>query len=130
MKITIDVHEFSLKIKLSDPFLIIALLFQDIHILDAGCGTGHYTEALVDKGLGKVTMIDASAEMLSVAKKKLKTAIDTKVIDNVIQVKMPPLPFEDGTFDAVMFNLVSCFLCYSAYCTRRNIWLSILFQTY
>ena len=86
-------------------------MFQDVHVLDAGCGTGQYTEALFEKGLTKATMIDASAEMLNVAKEKLKTAINNKMIDDVVQVQLPHLPFEDGAFDAVMYNYVSWLVC-------------------
>ena len=59
------------------------------------------------EGLGKVTMLDASAEMLSIARDKLKIAIDDKIVDSIIEAKMPDLPFDDGTFDAVMYNFVS-----------------------
>ena len=37
--------------------------FQDIHILDAGCGPGHYTKALIELGVGKHTLLDASPAM-------------------------------------------------------------------
>ena len=47
--------------------------------------------------------------MLSVARDKLKTAIDSKAIDNIIQAKLPLLPFDDGAFDAIMYNFVSLF---------------------
>ena len=40
------------------------------------------------------------------AKDKLKNAIDEKIVDQVVQAKMPTLPFADGNFDAVLFSLV------------------------
>ena len=80
--------------------------FQDIHILDGGCGTGQYTEAFISKGLGKATLLDSNPKMLSVAREKLKAAIDDRTIDTVVQAELPDLPFEDGIFDAVMYNFV------------------------
>lgn len=73
---------------------------QELHILDAGCGTGQYAEALTNLGVGKVSLLDASEVMLDVAKEKLKN------ICMAVVAKLPDLPFEDRTFDAVMFNLV------------------------
>lgn len=80
---------------------------QDIHVLDAGCGTGHYTKALIDLGVGKFTLLDASPDMMDIAKEKLKNAIDNKIVEEVIQAQLPALPFESEKFDAVMFNEVS-----------------------
>ena len=81
--------------------------FQDIHILDAGCGTGQYTKALLDLGIGRFTLLDASAEMLEVAREKLADATKDNAIANVVQAVLPELPFENGVFDAVMFISVS-----------------------
>ena len=44
--------------------------------------------------------------MLSVAKDKLKDAIDKKIIDQVVEAKLPSIPFEDGSFDMVLYSLV------------------------
>ena len=75
-------------------------------MLDAGCGTGNYAKALIEFGVGKITLLDASKDMLDVAKEKLKTEIEKGIVDQVIEAKMPPLPFEDGKFDVVLFSLV------------------------
>lgn len=83
------------------------LSFQDIHVLDAGCGTGLYTKALIELGVGNFSLLDASPAMLGVAKEKLKSEIENKVILDVIEAKLPVLPFKDGLFDAVMFNMVT-----------------------
>ena len=80
---------------------------QDIHLLDAGCGTGQYAKALVDMGIGRISLLDASRDMLNVAETKLKDAITKNVVDVGIQAALPDLPFKEGTFDAVMYNLVS-----------------------
>ena len=79
---------------------------QDVHVLDAGCGTGNYAKALIDYGVGKVTLMDASHNMLSKARDKLKDAIDKKIVDQVIEAKLPKIPVEDGTFDMVLYSLV------------------------
>ena len=74
--------------------------------MDAGCGTGNYAKALIEFGVGKITLLDASKDMLAVAKEKLKAEIDSGIVDKVVEAKMPPLPFEDGSFDVVLFSLV------------------------
>ena len=78
-------------------------------MLDAGCGTGNYAKALIEFGIGKITLMDASKDMLAVAKEKLKTEIEKGIVDKVVEAKMPPLPFEDGSFDVVLFSLVGLF---------------------
>ena len=83
------------------------VMFQDLHVLDAGCGTGHHAKMLIEMGVGKFTLLDASPEMLNIAKLQLKDAIKQNVVNTIIEAKLPDLPFEDGIFDAVMFNLVS-----------------------
>ena len=82
-------------------------IFQDVYVLDAGCGTGHYAKVLADMGVGKLCLLDASSEMLNIAKHKLEDNIKQNVVDAVIKAKLPDLPFVDGTFDVVMFNNVS-----------------------
>ena len=57
-------------------------------------------------GLGKITVLDASPEMLTVAKEKLNKAIKDKTA-NIVEASFPGFPFQDKTFDAVMFNQVS-----------------------
>ncbi|XP_052815403.1 malonyl-[acyl-carrier protein] O-methyltransferase-like [Mya arenaria] len=79
---------------------------KDIHVLDAGCGTGNYSSALLERGLGQVTMIDASSGMLQQARDKLGHALADGRVKQMLEVKLPELPFPDKTFDAVMFNLV------------------------
>ena len=74
--------------------------------MDAGCGTGNYAKALIELGVGKITLLDACSKMLSVAKDKLKDAIDKKIIDQVVEAKLPSIPFEDGSFDMVLYSLV------------------------
>ncbi|XP_052817188.1 ubiquinone/menaquinone biosynthesis C-methyltransferase UbiE-like [Mya arenaria] len=79
---------------------------KDIHVLDAGCGTGNYSSALLEGGLGHVTMIDASGAMLQQARDKLEDALADGRVKQMLEVKLPEIPFPDNTFDAVMFNMV------------------------
>lgn len=79
---------------------------KDLHVLDAGCGTGNYAKALIEKGIGKITLLDANKDMLHLAKVKLSDLIDKKIIHQVVEAKMPPLPFPNGSFDVVLFSLV------------------------
>ncbi|XP_052788021.1 demethylmenaquinone methyltransferase-like isoform X1 [Mya arenaria] len=78
---------------------------QELHVFDAGCGTGNYTKALLELGVGQVTMVDASPGMIMKAKEKLNDEFEkgrVKFVENLL----PSLPFPDDTFDVVMFNMV------------------------
>ncbi|MEE2037732.1 class I SAM-dependent methyltransferase [Nocardiopsis sp. CT-R113] len=73
-------------------------------ILDAGCGAGPLSSALRDRG-AVVTGIDASAEMLALAGRRLGDDADLRVAD-----LSDPLPFADGAFDDVVASLVLHYL--------------------
>ena len=75
-------------------------------MLDAGCGTGLYAKVLIDMGIGKMSLLDASSEMLGFAKEMLKDAVEKNVVDAIIEARLPDFPFEDAKFDAVLFNQV------------------------
>ncbi|XP_045206604.2 uncharacterized protein LOC123558820 [Mercenaria mercenaria] len=79
---------------------------KDVHLLDAGCGTGNYAKALIGYGVGKVTLMDASSGMLRQARAKLVDAIAENTVVSIIKNKLPEMPFGDGTFDVVLFSLV------------------------
>jgi ubiquinone/menaquinone biosynthesis C-methylase UbiE len=51
--------------------------------------------------------MDASSGMLEQTKKKLVNAIENNIVTDVVQNKLPKIPFGNGTFDAVLFSLVS-----------------------
>ena len=73
---------------------------NNINILDCGCGTGNYTEILIQNGYN-VTSVDYSDNMLEVLKhKNLKNNIIKKV--NIKE----SLPFNDKQFDIVIINQV------------------------
>lgn len=64
-------------------------------VLDAACGTGRYAAPLHDEGVD-VTGCDFSAEMLAVAREKVPGATFVEADLN------RPLPFADGSFDALL----------------------------
>ena len=84
-----------------------SLSVQELHLLDAGCGTGNYSKALIELGVGKVTLMDANEGMLGVAKEKLRNEMEKGKIEHTVDAKVPPLPFKDGSFDVVFFSVVS-----------------------
>ena len=59
-------------------------------VLDIGCGTGYLTRLL----RGSVVALDASAEMLEIARSRVPNA-------TFVQAEVPPLPFADEEFDLV-----------------------------
>ncbi|WP_051837945.1 class I SAM-dependent methyltransferase [Streptomyces sp. NRRL F-2580] len=73
-------------------------------ILDAGCGSGPLTAALRDRG-AVVSGIDASAEMVALARRRLGDDADLHVVD-----LRDRLPFADGAFDDVVASLVLHYL--------------------
>ena len=76
--------------------------FQNIPLLDAGCGTGQHAEALLKMGIGEITLLDASPEMLTVAAENVGQYVKHKRA-HIVEAVIPPLPFQDNSFDAVMF---------------------------
>jgi SAM-dependent methyltransferase len=70
-------------------------------VLDAGCGTGRYTEWLVEHG-AEVTGFDASPDMLAHAEERVGGRADLRLHD-----LNEPLDFlEDGSVDLVLATLV------------------------
>ena len=76
----------------------------ETHLLDAGCGTGSFAAALAPH-VGRLTLIDASHEMLDVARAKLAGTRGAPHVD-LHAGQLQALPFEDASFDAVMINQV------------------------
>ncbi|MFF7598668.1 class I SAM-dependent methyltransferase [Streptomyces mirabilis] len=73
-------------------------------ILDAGCGSGPLSAALLDRG-AVVTGIDASAGMLALARRRLGDDVALHQVD-----LSDRLPFADGAFDDVVASLVLRYL--------------------
>ena len=76
---------------------------REMQVLDAGCGTGNYSKALLDAGVGHVEMLDANEGMLEQAQRKLRPYMD-KGRAQIQQHYLPgTLPFADNSFDCVLF---------------------------
>ena len=73
-------------------------------LVDAGCGTGQYSAALV-KNVLKIEAIDLNAGMLKIAKDKMKLEEKNGLINFYIS-SIDSLPLDDDTADAVMINQV------------------------
>jgi ubiquinone/menaquinone biosynthesis C-methylase UbiE len=75
-------------------------LLSEMTILDAGCGTGNYSVAMIGH-VERIEAVDMNPAMIGVASGKLSG-------ENVSFHEAPigELPFEDSTFDGVMVNQV------------------------
>ena len=73
-------------------------------LLDAGCGTGNYTRALVDLGC-RVEAVDLNSGMLQVAQQKLAAEVAVGQV-RFQEASIEDLPFDDGSIDAVVINQV------------------------
>jgi len=71
-------------------------------VLDAGCGTGSYSEALLGY-VGRIEAVDLNPGMLEVAARKLAWAEDRISFHSS---RIDEIPFEDATLDGVMINQV------------------------
>ena len=74
----------------------------EVTLLDAGCGTGAYAEALIGQ-VGQIHAVDMSAGMLRVARAKLgdEAAAGRVRFDRASVLE---LPYGDMSFDGVMVN--------------------------
>jgi SAM-dependent methyltransferase len=75
-----------------------------LRVLDAGCGAGALSEALVERG-AEVTGIDSSRALLDLARRRLGERAAFQAGDLA-----EPLPFADGSFDLVVASLVMHYL--------------------
>ena len=73
-------------------------------LVDAGCGTGLYSAAIVNN-VRKIEAIDLNAGMLKIAKDKMKLE-EKKGLINFYISSIDSLPLDDDTADAVMINQV------------------------
>jgi ubiquinone/menaquinone biosynthesis C-methylase UbiE len=76
----------------------------DIALLDAGCGTGNYAAALAPH-VGSLALVDASEQMLALATAKLAATPGAPAV-TARTGTLQGLPFDDGSFDAVITNQV------------------------
>jgi SAM-dependent methyltransferase len=82
-----------------EPFLAPLREVRARSILELGCGTGNDAARLTREGYA-LTAIDLSTEAIERARTKFGSAINFLVADMA-----RPLPFSDGSFDAVMSNV-------------------------
>lgn len=75
-------------------------------ILDVGCGTGAVTLDIAQLTKGHVTGIDIDTEKLEEARRVLSTIPNIKLME----ADVLNLPFEDETFDLVLFNIVLIYI--------------------
>ena len=73
-------------------------------VLDAGCGTGSYSEVLLDY-IGRIEAVDLNPGMLEAAAQKL-APFRTEGRISFHSSPIDELPFKDATFDGVMINQV------------------------
>ncbi|MFQ5785036.1 MAG: class I SAM-dependent methyltransferase [Alphaproteobacteria bacterium] len=73
-------------------------------VLDAGCGTGAYSETIVGR-VGRVAALDMSSGMLETARAKLRRQEAAGRIA-FHRGSIADLPFDDESFDGVMINQV------------------------
>jgi len=72
-------------------------------ILDAGCGTGNYTLALLND-VGKILALDGNKAMLQETERKLRESpFDNYELKHGM---LPKLPIEDASVDGIMINQV------------------------
>ncbi len=71
------------------------------HIVDLGCGTGRFTQALADRFGARISAIDPSQKMLDQARKRTTS-------DRVTFLQAPgeALPLADGSADVVFMSMV------------------------
>jgi len=69
-------------------------------VLDVGCGTGRLAAALAQEARAKVWGVDASDEMVAVARETVPTGVGIRLAE------AEDLPFRDGWFDRVTMSLV------------------------
>ena len=73
-------------------------------LVDAGCGTGSYSQALLEY-VGRIEAVDMNEGMLGVARQKLAQAHDSGRV-RLHHTGIDALPLEDASVDGVMINQV------------------------
>ncbi len=77
---------------------------DEMLVLDAGCGTGNYSKAMLNY-IGRIEAVDLNPGMLEVAAQKLSgPEAEGKI--SFYSARIDELPFEDEHFDGVMINQV------------------------
>jgi ubiquinone/menaquinone biosynthesis C-methylase UbiE len=77
---------------------------DEMVVLDAGCGTGNYSQAMLGY-VGRIEAVDMNPGMLEVASQKLSGPRAEGRI-SFHSSRIDELPFEDAHFDGIMINQV------------------------
>ncbi len=77
---------------------------DEMLVLDAGCGTGNYSKAMLNY-VGRIEAVDLNPGMLEVAAQKLSGS-EAEGRISFQSARIDELPFEDAHFDGVMINQV------------------------
>ena len=100
-----DAHAFTQNIigqRLIERLQLVTTPFQ--HILDAGCGTGHFTKILRSQyPKSQVVSIDLAYNMVQKASKNKSSWLQRK--PHVVNGNIAHLPFQDNSFDLIFCNL-------------------------
>ena len=80
------------------------LVLPQSRILDAGCGSGNYSEALLPR-VGSVVGVDLNAGMLEQAKSKLAVEITTGHVE-LLEGDLTHLPLPSSSVDGAVMNQV------------------------
>ncbi len=99
-----DLHRYACPCKrmisgLQQEF-VVRMLGDAERVLDAGCGTGRFTLPLARQGI-QVVALDASREMLDVARRKATEAGVAQQVEFVLG-DVENLDYGDGTFDGAV----------------------------
>ncbi|NJP65466.1 class I SAM-dependent methyltransferase [Streptomyces spiramenti] len=78
----------------------------DLHVLDLGCGAGHYAAELVARGAAAVTGVDGSASLLDAARERLASAPAGRVALHLHDLEQPLGFLSDGSADLAVAALV------------------------
>src|SRR5690349_8066151 len=87
---------------LADELIAFAGIEPGMRVLDVGCGPGGLTRRLVDLGCS-VTGVEPSETFSAAAAERVPEA-------DIVHASAEQLPFEDGTFDAALAQLVVNFM--------------------
>lgn len=77
---------------------------SEVVLLDAGCGTGNYSRALVSR-VARIEAVDINSGMLEKAQVKMRAETAAGLI-NFHQAPIDDVPLEDESVDGVMVNQV------------------------
>ena len=94
---------------ITDGLSLACTAIEDQVLLDAGCGTGIYTAALIAR-VSRIEAVDLNPAMLSVAHSKLTQGPDGGRVQ-FHEASISELPLSDNSVDSIVINQVLHHLC-------------------